>query len=159
MFIRLSRCASAPLRTLFPSVGSSRLDPATKFGKATRRWQSTRVAGHDYLHLHPTSIKNRYALSFLASPPVSEESPTVIGTVDGTQITPQSFSENPDWRMMMHEILSNAVIADETLQTQAANRVEGYLHIIGKSLSGLHSRPPQADTSSRRRRAQSACVE
>lgn len=76
-------------------------------------------------------------LSFLASAPPSEASPTVIGLVDGTTVTPQTFRENPEWRMMMHEILANAVWEDETLKTQAANRIEGYLHIIGRLNIGL----------------------
>ena len=124
MFVRLARpCASASWRTAGTSAGAC--------AGSSKRWQSTRVAGNEFLHLHPTATKNRYALSFLPSPPVSEASPTVIGTIEGTDITPRNFTENPEWRMMMHEILQNVVWEDENLKTQAANRIEGYLHIIG----------------------------
>lgn len=101
-----------------------------------KRHQSTRVPGHDYLHLHalPTSSeKPRYALSYLSSPPLYEESPTVLGIVNGERVTPAAFEENPEWRPMLHELLRHSVWSDEVLQVQANSRVEGYLHIIGES--------------------------
>ena len=99
-----------------------------------KRHQSTRVPGHDYLHLHalPTSGKPRYALSYLPSPPLHEASPTVLGIVNGERVTPAAFEENPEWRPMLHELLKHSVWSDEVLQVQANSRVEGYLHIIGE---------------------------
>jgi hypothetical protein len=110
-----------------------------------QRYQSTssgrqklQVKDSPHLFLHPitssnsnSNSNNRYALSFLAEEPLAVESPTVLGTVTGTNVTPRTFEENTMGRQMIHEILSNVYLEDLGLQTAAQSRGEGFIHLLG----------------------------
>ena len=116
-------------RTTFHSALQSK--PHSKLVFIRFQSSSRRIIDQPSLYLHPTSTKSRYALSLLSTPPVTEDSPTIMGFVNGSDIKPTKFEENPEWREMLHHLLSSICWSDEGLQTQAANREEGYLHIIG----------------------------
>lgn len=102
--------------------------------------QQQRLSGRPDIYVHETSISGRKALSHIRARPVFADSPTVIGFLSDTgrlddtaaSIRPSAFEDNPEWRPMLHEILSQVCWSDEALQTQAANRIDGYIHIIGE---------------------------
>lgn len=144
----LPRCCTPSARNF---MRATRVNPVGRqWGTAAAAFSTSsltlsapiRVEGHPHLYLHPTSTKDRYALSFLSQPPLHPSSPTVLGIVSSTTVTPRTFEENPDWLQLLHEILSQTCWGDEALKTQAVNREEGYLHIIGGSCLCLCSLMP-----------------
>ena len=73
----------------------------------------------------------------MKQPPIYQDSPTVLGYISDKSMNldhlrPNDFEENDNWREMLHEVISQSCWSDETLETQAVNRQDGYIHIIGE---------------------------
>lgn len=129
----LQRCCARTSSVLAKTKPTGLVASRVAFSTSTPCSTPIRVKDNAHLYLHPTSTEDRYALSFLPHPPLHASSPTILGHVTSTTVTPKTFEENPEWLHLLHEILSQTCWSDEALKTQAVNREEGYLHIIGRS--------------------------
>lgn len=98
------------------------------------------------LFYHPSPASpTAWSLSFLPTPaPFPAFSPTTIGELDHNardkalgkegegipELTPRNFTENPQFREVLHEILKGAVEEDKVLDTMAKTRPEdGYMFV------------------------------
>lgn len=96
-----------------------------------------RISGHPDIYVHNAPSEGRHALSYLKQPPIYQDSPTVLGYISDKSMNldhlrPNDFEENDNWREMLHEVISQSCWSDETLETQAVNRQDGFIHIIGE---------------------------
>ena len=96
-----------------------------------------RISGHPDIYVHNSPSEGRHALSYLKQPPIYQDSPTVLGYISDKSakldhLRPNDFEENDNWREMLHEVISQSCWTDETLETQAVNRQDGFIHIIGE---------------------------
>ncbi|KAK4049056.1 hypothetical protein OIV83_004418 [Microbotryomycetes sp. JL201] len=126
------------------------------------------------LYYHPidpqassSSGNPAYALSFLSDPPPAQASlnslPSVIGILQQRapstrtsgetsgsnavpDLVPRNFTENRDFRTVLHDILRQAVTFDAKLHTEAQNRQDGWIHIAdARAPADLNRVPDPSD--------------
>jgi hypothetical protein len=112
-----------------------------------KRFISTSSTSYPQLYFHPIqSIPISYSLSFLPNPPPNLSfSPTTIGILSHPkssdsstnqtdqqsnsipQLLPRNFIENQDFVHLLHDVLKQAVLTDQGIDTLARIRQSGYM--------------------------------
>ncbi|KAM0787367.1 hypothetical protein ACM66B_003453 [Microbotryomycetes sp. NB124-2] len=163
----LSACTSSLSSS--PAVVCRRTFAATATTRSQSRATSLEHPRYQGLYYHPITNSNdsptAYALSFLSDPPPAQASlnslPSVIGILHQRQqhsaephrdnaivpdLVPRNFTENKDFRTVLHDILRQAVTFDQKLHTEAKTRQDGWIHIAdARAPADLNRVPDPSD--------------
>lgn len=131
---------------LFGRIVARTAREGRQFSSSALRGVSLESPTYPGLYYHSLPIPHSYALSFLPTPaPSLDFSPSTIGTlanVDNSaapgvppNLLPRNFTDNDDFKTLLHEVLQGCIEEDMGIGTMAKIRVDGYMYDLPFLLS------------------------